>query len=269
MKKQIRRSQRAKAALIEANLRLVINIARQSMKSGKTEISFQDACQEGIIGLTKACEKYDPEKGFRFSTYANWYIKRSVNENVIDQSRTVKLPYRVAMKINQIQITEVTLKDELGRKPTDQEIADKLEITVENLEFFRQKSHKAFSLDKSVSSKGGKGSSASSGGNGDGSNGGLTITDTIRDPSSEPTELISKQMLRDDVRRLITTLSPREQAVIRLRFGVDDEKPRTVDYIANKFNVSKEKIKKVETRALLKLKQPFRSNAVKCYISDI
>ena len=130
-------------ALIEANIRLVVSLARQSIKSGKTEISFQDACQEGIIGLAKACEKFDPEKGFRFSTYANWYIKRCVNENVIDQSRTVKLPYRVAMKINQIQITEVTMKDELGRKPTDEEVADKLEISVENLQFYKQKSMNA------------------------------------------------------------------------------------------------------------------------------
>lgn len=268
LKKQIRRSQRAKSALIEANIRLVVSLARKSIKSGKTEVSFQDACQEGIIGLAKACEKFDPEKGFRFSTYANWYIKRCVNENVIDQSRTVKLPYRVAMKINQIKITEVTLKDELGRKPTDQEVADKLEISIENLLFYRQKSLNAFSLDKTVSSKSGKGSSASTGGQGTGGSG-LTVTDTIRDPSSNPSELVSNEMLQNDVRRLITTLSPREQAVIRLRFGVDDGKPRSVDDIAEKFKVSREKIKKVEGRALLKLKQPFRSNSVKCYISDL
>jgi len=268
LKKQIRRSQRAKAALIEANIRLVVSLARQSIKSGKTEISFQDACQEGIIGLAKACEKFDPEKGFRFSTYANWYIKRCVNENVIDQSRTVKLPYRVAMKINQIKITEVTLKDELGRKPTDKEVAEKLEISVDKLQFYREKSVHAFSLDKSITSKAGKGSSASTGGQGSGRSG-STVGDTILDPSSNPSELVSNEMLQNDVRRLITTLSPREQAVIRMRFGVDDGKPRSVDDIAEKFKVSREKIKKVEGQALLKLKQPFRSNSVKCYISDL
>jgi len=268
LKKQIRRSQRAKAALVEANLRLVVSLARQSIKSGNTEISFQDACQEGIIGLTKACDKFDPEKGFRFSTYANWYIKRHINENVLDQGRTVKLPYRVALKINKIKITEVTLKDELGRAPTDEEVADKLEMTVENLNFYRQKSQKAFSLDKSVTSKSGKGSSASTGGQGERGSA-LSVSDTIRDPSSNPTELVSNEMLQNDVRRLLTTLSPREQAVIRLRFGVDDGKPRTVSYIAQKFNVSPDKIKKVETRALQKLKQPYRSNSVKCYISDL
>lgn len=272
LKKQIRRSQRAKAALIEANLRLVVMLARQSMKSNrnKSEISFQDACQEGIIGLAKACEKFDPEKGFRFSTYANWYIKRFVNENVLDQSRSMKIPYHVAMKINQIQITEVTLKKDLGRRPTDEEIAKKLDISLEHLEFYREKSLKAFSLDKSITPKSGKGSSASYGGAGNNEGGGaFTINDTIGDPSSNPTETVNKQMLRDDVKRLITTLSPREQAVIRLRFGVDDGRPRTLDHIAQKFGVTVEKIRKVESRALLKLKQPYRSNTVKCYISDL
>eukprot|EP00594_Rhizosolenia_setigera_P009878 CAMPEP_0178956694 /NCGR_PEP_ID=MMETSP0789-20121207/10435_1 /TAXON_ID=3005 /ORGANISM="Rhizosolenia setigera, Strain CCMP 1694" /LENGTH=473 /DNA_ID=CAMNT_0020638729 /DNA_START=283 /DNA_END=1704 /DNA_ORIENTATION=+ len=268
LKKQIRRSQRAKAALIEANLRLVVTLARQSMKGG-SEISFQDACQEGILGLAKACEKFDPEKGFRFSTYANWWIKRNVNENVAEQSRgSIKMPYNVVRKINQIKITEVTLKDELGRKPTDKELAEALEITVEKLQFYRQKSQTAMSLDKNLTGKTGKGSSAS-GANAGSSDGGFTINDTVRDPGLCPTEAASKQMLKDDVRRLIKTLSPREQVVIRLRFGLDDGKPKKLDFIANKFNTTKEKIRKVEARALLKLKQPYRSKSVECYIPDL
>jgi len=159
------------------------------------------------------------------------------------------------------------LKDELGRKPTDKEVAEKLEISVDKLQFYREKSVHAFSLDKSITSKAGKGSSASTGGQGSGRSG-STVGDTILDPSSNPSELVSNEMLQNDVRRLITTLSPREQAVIRMRFGVDDGKPRSVDDIAEKFKVSREKIKKVEGQALLKLKQPFRSNSVKCYILD-
>lgn len=268
LKKQIRRSQRAKAALIEANLRLVVTLARQAMKgnTARSEISFVDACQEGIIGLTKACEKFDPDKGFRFSTYANWWIKREVRESVANQGNTVKVPYNVVMKINKMKIAEVTLKDQLGRIPTDNELADRLELSIEQLNFYRQKSQTAFSIDKQINNKGGKGSSAASGGEGS-----FTVGDRIRDPGQTPQEAASTQMLKDDVRRLLTTLSPREQAVIRLRFGLDgdDSTPKTLDYIAKRFDVPVDKIRKVEARALLKLKQPYRSNSVKCYISDL
>lgn len=271
LKKQIRRSQRAKAALIEANLRLVVTLARQAMKGNfnRSDISFADACQEGIIGLTKACEKFDPDKGFRFATYANWWIKRGVMESVANQGRMVKVPYNVVMKINQIQIAEVTLKNTLGRKPSDTELAERLEFTLDELNFYRQKSNSAIALDKQIRSKSGKGSKAGTGNTAnDKSN---TIADAIQDPNQSPTEAASTQMLKDDVRRLVTTLSPREQAVIRMRFGLDgdDAIPKSHKYIAQRFNVPIEKIRKVESSALLKLKQPYRSNTVKCYISDI
>eukprot|EP00979_Chaetoceros_neogracilis_P008004 scaffold1746_cov245-Chaetoceros_neogracile.AAC.7 len=202
LKKQIRRSQRAKAALIEANLRLVVTVARQTVKQGKTPINFQDACQEGIIGLSIACEKFDPSKGFRFSTYAVWWIRREVQKNVNQQSRSVRLPASAMKKINDIRINERLLMTTLGRKPTEEELA-------------------------------------------------------------------KKEMFQTDVRRLIKTLSPREQAVIRLRFGLDDGTPKTLDYIATKFSVDKERIRKVEAKALLKLRQPYRNQSVKCYISDL
>ena len=274
LKKQIQRSQRAKTALVEANLRLVITIARQNLKgtphTTKT-INFEEACQDGIIGLIKACEKFDPTQGFRFSTYAHWWIKRQIKENYMQQTsnnkRAYSLPYHVLRKINHMKIVEVTLREEnRGKKPSDQLLAKKLEITVDKLNYYRKLSQDAISLDKQLSIKQGKGSRAS---------GPSATSSTIYDvtPDKEnmtPIEDTDKQMLQHDVRRLINTLSPREQAVIRLRFGLmtDDSTPQTLENIAKRFRVSTDKIRMIETSALKKLKQPYRSSSLKCYVSE-
>ena len=265
LKKQIRRSQRAKAALIEANLRLVVTVARQAVKKGRSEINFQDACQEGIIGLTRACEKFDPEQGCRFSTYAVWWIKREVHKSVTQQSRTVRLPASAMKKINDIRINERLLINSLGRKPSDQEVADKCQLTVEKLLFYRKAAIDATSLDKKIVAKVGKGSNSTGGSSGEGK----TVESMVKDSSPTPADIANKEMLQNDVRRLIKTLSPREQAVIRLRFGLDDGTPRTLDYIGKKFSVEKERIRKIEAKALLKLRQPYRNQSVKCYISEL
>jgi RNA polymerase primary sigma factor len=267
LRTQIRRSQRAKTALVEANLRLVVSIARQVVRHKNTNINFQDACQEGIIGLSRACDKFDPEKGFRFSTYANWWIKKEVQKSCIDQKRFggVRLPYHVVRKVNLIRITEVTMKEELGRKPRDEELAEKLDMTTTQLAFYRKASQEAFSLDKTIKSQKTKGSSASTGG----SSGDNTFQELLPCPDSTPVDLANTEMLKDDVRRLIKTLSPREQAVIRLRFGLDDGKGKTLDDIGGKFGVTTDMIRKIEARALLKLRQPYRNHSVKCYISDL
>jgi len=273
LQKQIKRSQRAKTALIEANLRLVITIARQNLKGAHTTktINFQDACQDGIIGLIKACEKYDPAQGFRFSTYAHWWIKRQIRENLMQQSsnnkRAYNLPYHVLRKINHMKIMEVTLREKnKGKKPSDQRLAKELEITVDKLNYYRKLSQEAISLDKQLSIKQGKGSRAS---------GPTSTSSTIYDvtPDQEnmtPIEDTDKQMLQHDVRRLINTLSPREQAVIRLRFGLmtDDSTPQTLENIAKRFRVSTDKVRAIETSALKKLKQPYRNSSLKCYVSD-
>mmetsp|Transcript_22201 Transcript_22201/g.36753 ORF Transcript_22201/g.36753 Transcript_22201/m.36753 type:complete len:414 (-) Transcript_22201:8-1249(-) len=130
LKAQVRRSQKAKAALVEANLRLVVTVARQTVKKNRSEISFTDACQEGIIGLSRASEKFDPEKGFRFSSYAVWWIRKMIHKNVSEQSRPVRLPASAMRKINDIRIHEKVLQDELGRRPRDDEVAAKVGMTV-------------------------------------------------------------------------------------------------------------------------------------------
>lgn len=259
LKNQVRRSHKAKAALVEANLRLVVTVARQTVKKGRSEINFQDACQEGMIGLVRACEKFDPERGFRFSSYAVWWIKKMIHQNVSDQSRTVRLPANVIRKINDIRIHEKVLQDELGRKPNDQQVADKVGMTVEQLEFYRKSANSVISLDKKV--KFAK--------EGDNKSNTPELHALVKDPSQSPTENLDKQMLKDDIRRLLRTLSPREQAVIRLRFGLDNGTPRTLGEIGKKFSVDKERIRKIEAKALRKLRQPYRNQSLKCYVSDL
>jgi RNA polymerase sigma factor (sigma-70 family) len=259
LKKQIRRSQKAKAALVEANLRLVVTVARQTVKKGRSEINFQDACQEGILGLTRAAEKFDPEKGFRFSSYAVWWIKKMIHQNVSDQSRQVRLPANTMRKINDIRILEKVLQDELGRKARDEEVADKVGISVKQLEFYRRCANSVISLDKKVKFRK----------EGDNTSNTPTMNDLVKDPSLTPNELAQKQMLKEDVRRLIRTLSPREQAVIHLRFGLDNGNPRTLEQIGKKFSVDKEVVRKIEAKALRKLRQPYRNQSLKSYITDI
>jgi len=270
LRKQMKRSQRAKAALMEANLRLVITVARQTVKMHRSEINFQDACQEGILGLQRACDKFDPTKGFRFSTYAIWWIKRDVHKSVTEQSRGSgpRLPAHARQKINDIKINERLLMNTLGRKPSNDELATKCNLSVEKLQFYRKSARDALSLDKKIEARqGGKGSGASGISN---NANGKTMEQTIQDEENPtPTEAASQIMLKEDVRRLLMTLSPKEQAVIRLRFGLDDGKPRTLADIGKTFKVEKERIRKIETRALLKLRQPYRNDSVKCYVSDL
>lgn len=259
LRKQIRRSQKAKVALVEANLRLVVTVARQTVKMGRTEINFQDACQEGILGLTRATEKFDPSKGFRFSSYAVWWIKKMIHKNVSEQSRQVRLPPNVMRKINDIRIHEKVLQDELGRKARDDEVAEKVGITVKQLAFYRRSAENVISLDKKIVFIK----------EGDNPSNTPTMHAMVKDPSLSPSDLAQKQMLREDVQKLIGTLSPREQAVIHLRFGLDNGTPRTLEEIGKKFSVDKEVVRKIEAKALRKLRQPYRNQSLKSYIADI
>lgn len=265
LKKQIRKSHRAKAALVEANLRLVVTVARQTVKKHRTEISFHDACQEGILGLTRACEKFDPTKDFRFSTYAMWWIKGEIHRSVTDQSSPIRLPANVRKKVNEIRINEKLLMAELGRKPTDDEIATRSALSREQLLFYRRRARDVESLDNKITGGSGKGSAAG----GDSARKATEVGDLVSDEGPSPAEAASAQMLKDDVKLMVKTLSPREQAVVRLRFGLDDGEPKTLREIGEKFGVDADKIRKVEARAILKLRQPYRNQSVKCYVSDI
>lgn len=263
LKKQIRRSLRAKAALTESNVRLVISIAKRYQRRG---LSFQDLAQEGILGLTRACEKFDPERGFRFSTYATWWIKQSIMRAIADQGRTIRLPVHIHDQLNSLRKITKELNQELGREPTMEEICKKTQLTQEKIEFLNRVAQNAISMETELTSSKSKGSAAGMGGQGGDRS--LTLGDIMGDPDQKPVDQASYQMLKDDMSRLISTLNSREQAVIRMRFGLDDGKAKTLEEIGRRFSVTRERIRQIEARALHKLRQPYRNHSVKCYVGD-
>ena len=260
LKKQIRRSLRAKSALTESNVRLVISIAKRYQRRG---LSFQDLSQEGILGLTRACEKFDPERGFRFSTYATWWIKQSIMRAIADQGRTIRLPVHIHDQLGSLRKTEREMKAELGRDPSKDELVARTGLTADKLQFLNRVSQNAISMEAELTTSKSKGSSAGMGGAT-----GLTLGDIMSDPDQKPVDQASYNMLQDDISRLICTLNSREQAVIRMRFGLDDGKAKTLEEIGRRFSVTRERIRQIEARALHKLRQPYRNHSVKCYVKE-
>lgn len=255
LKKQIRRSLRAKSALIESNIRLVVSIAK---KYRNQPMSLQDLSQEGILGLTRACEKFDPERGFRFSTYATWWIKQAISRAVADHSRVIRLPVHIHEQIRNLRNCERELSLELGRDGSLQEVAVKAKLTEDRVLFLRRVSQRQLSTEQPLFR----------GGSTKDNNNPLTIGDLATDTENQPLDAVSYQMLREDISRLVCTLNSREQAVVRMRYGLDDGKPRTLEEIGARFSVTRERIRQIEARALHKLRQPYRNHSVKSYVTD-
>jgi RNA polymerase primary sigma factor len=249
LNRQVRLGDEARKRLIEANLRLVFSVAKKYRDMG---VPFSDLIQEGNAGLIHAVDKFDYKRGFKFSTYATWWIRQSVTRSIADQGRLIRLPVHRWEKINRMRRVSQELTQELGRKPTAAEIADELETPLQKMESLVSNSEQPLSLELPV-----------------GDDGDTTLGDFIPDDEAlSPDESAVRQQARKDIDNLLTTLTPREQQVLQLRFGLQDGQARTLEEIGNELGKTRERIRQIEAKALRKLRHPSRSRRLRGYLPD-